>query len=169
MTIDRRPLTTPLSRILPPLLLIALAAAGCSRTDDHAGAPKVIEAAGPAGGGRALRPGLWKTIARAPTGEQTSTQCVGENYDPALAAAKAAPCGEPQITPIIDGFTLELTCRKGRLGYSLAGIIKGDFQTRTSSELEMTVQGFGASKRMRLSSQSVYVGPCDAPQAPPTP
>lgn len=156
-------------RLAVALAACLVAACACSRTDDKAaapaagaaGKPKEAEAAAAAGGvRRAMRPGLWKTTAVTPTGEQTSTQCVGEDYDPALAAAKAAPCGDPQITPVIDGFTIELACRKDKLAYSLAGLVKGDFQTRMTNEMEMTVQGFGASKRLKLSSESVYVGPC---------
>ncbi|MEH0195545.1 DUF3617 family protein [Caulobacter sp. CCNWLY153] len=164
------------------LLIAALsaAAAGCSRNDDKAAAPaagantpSAESEAAPAAGGppRPLRAGLWKTTAGTPSGEQSTTQCIGEGHDPAAEAAKAAPCGRPQVTPVIDGFTLELTCRKDAITYSLAGVVKGDFQTRTTTDLEMKVQAYGASKTMRLHSESVYVGPCEAKgdQGPPQP
>ncbi|PVM86323.1 hypothetical protein DDF62_19430 [Caulobacter radicis] len=161
------------------LFLAVLAAAGCSRNDDKAAAPAAgastpsaqSEAAPTAGGPRPLRAGLWKTTAGTPSGEQSTTQCIGEGHDPTAEAAKAAPCGQPQVTPVIDGFTLELTCRKDAITYSLAGVVKGDFQTRTTTDLEMKVQAYGASKTMRLHSESVYVGPCEAKdhQAPPQP
>ncbi|NGM49613.1 hypothetical protein G5B46_08345 [Caulobacter sp. 602-2] len=152
------------------LLLAVLAAAGCSRNDDKAAAPAAgaeassarSEAAPEAGGApRPLRAGLWKTTAGTPSGEQSTTQCIGEGHDPAAEAAKAAPCGKPEVTPVIDGFTIELTCRKDAITYSLAGVVKGDFQTRTTTDLEMKVQAYGASKVMRLHSQSVYIGPCE--------
>ncbi|MDG2529986.1 DUF3617 family protein [Caulobacter endophyticus] len=158
------------------LLLAALtAAAACSRSDDKAGAPTAgaatpsaeSEAAAVAGGPpKPLRAGLWKTTARSPSGEQSTTQCIGEGHDPAAEAAKAAPCGKPQVTQVIDGFTLELTCRKDAVTYSLAGVVKGDFQTRTTTDLEMKVQAYGASKVMRLHTESVYVGPCEARDEP---
>ncbi len=151
------------------LLLAVLAAAGCSRNDDKAAAPaagasSAKSEAAPAAGGppRPLRAGLWKTTASTPSGEQSTTQCVAEGHDPAAEAAKAAPCGQAQVTPVIDGFTLELTCRKDAITYSLAGVVKGDFQTRTTTDLEMKVQAYGASKTMRLHSESVYLGPCEA-------
>lgn len=153
------------------LLLAVLAAAGCSRNDDKAAAPAAGAAspsakseAAPAAGGpaRPLRAGLWKTTASTPSGEQSTTQCIGDGHDPAAEAAKAAPCGHPQVTQVIDGFTLELTCRKDAITYTLAGVVKGDFQTRTTTDLEMKVQAYGASKTMRLHSESVYVGPCEA-------
>lgn len=150
------------------LLLAVLAATGCSRSDDKAAAPAAGESssaseAAPAAGGspRPLRAGLWKTTASTPSGEQSTTQCIGEGHDPAAEAAKAAPCGAPEVTQVIDGFTIELTCRKDAITYSLAGVVKGDFQTRTTTDLEMKVQAYGASKTMRLHSQSVYVGPCE--------
>jgi hypothetical protein len=162
---------TTTARLACLILALSAATAGCSRNDDKAAAsaagadaPSAQSEAAPAAGGppRPLRPGLWKTTASTPSGEQSTTQCVGEGQDPAAEAAKAAPCGTPQVTPVIDGFTLELTCRKDAITYSLAGVVKGDFQTRTTTDLEMKVQAYGASKTMRLHSESVYVGPCEA-------
>jgi hypothetical protein len=152
------------------LLLAVLTAAGCSRNDDKAAAPQAggatataeSEAAAPAGGPpKLMRPGRWKTTAGTPSGEQSTTQCISEGHDPAIEAAKAAPCGKPEITQVINGFTIELTCRKDAVTYSLAGVVKGDFETRTTSDLEMKVQAYGASKVLRLHSESVYLGPCD--------
>lgn len=162
---------TTTARLALVLVALSATATACSRNDDKAAAPAAgasapsaqSEAAPQAGGAaKPLRPGLWKTTASTPSGEQSTTQCVGEGQDPAAEAAKAAPCGRPQVTPVIDGFTLELTCRKDAITYSLAGIVKGDFETRTTTDLEMKVQAYGASKVMRLHSESVYVGPCDS-------
>ncbi len=168
-------MTAPTVRLA--LMLAALAAAaGCSRNDDKTAAPAAggsappaESEAAPAAGGppRLMRAGLWKTTAHTPGGaERTTTQCVGQGQDPALTAAQDTPCGKPEVTPVIDGFTIELACTKDKIAYSLAGVVKGDFQTRTTSNLEMTVQAYGVKKVMKLQSESVYVGPCDAAAAP---
>ncbi|MBI1682240.1 DUF3617 domain-containing protein [Caulobacter hibisci] len=169
---------TPPVRLV--LILAALATvAGCSRNDDKAAtsaagtaASSANAEAAPVAGGppKPMRPGLWKTTARTAGGaERTTTQCIGEGQDPAAIAAQDTPCGKPQVTPVIDGFTIELACTKDNIAYSLAGVVKGDFETRTTSTLEMIVKAYGVSKTMKLDSESVYVGPCEAAQGSPPP
>ena len=159
-------------RVLISSLPIVLAIAdlvACSRTDDKpAGAdravPPVSEAAPAAGGPQTLKPGLWKTVTKTPAGEQVSTECIGEGYDPgARAAAKLnSPCGAPTMTRTADGFHLEHACEHKGITYALTGTVSGDFTTTAASDLDLTLSAFGRKQTMHLRAVSTYEGDCPA-------
>ena len=151
---------------------LAIAAAGllgltaCSRSADKPAASDTSapshEAAAVAGGPRTLRPGLWKTTTRTPAGEQVTTQCVGEGYDPgAEAADKASPCGKPTLTRTADGFHIEHACKHKGVDYALSGSVSGDFTTTATTELSLTLSAYGRRQTMRMEAISTYQGPCD--------
>lgn len=160
-------------RLLASVLLgLAVLGAGCSRTDDRAGAPAAAsaspaaanspDAAPAAGGPTTLKPGLWKTVTQTPTGPQDSTQCVGDGFDPgAEAARKISPCGSPEMTRTVDGFSLDLACEKNHISYVLTGTVKGDFVTTATSDLELTASAFGRRQTLHAKAVSTYQGPCE--------
>jgi len=172
------------SRFLVPVLTglgvlgILAGSAGCSRTDDRAGAPAAAsdasaaqgvgpDAAPAAGGPSTLKPGLWKTVAHTPVGVQETTECVGEGYDPgAEAARKVSPCGSPEMTRTVDGFRVDLACEKDHIRYKLTGTAKGDFVTTARTEMELEISAFGRRKVMQASAVSTYQGAC--PEGAPT-
>lgn len=162
-------------RLLAPILfgLIVSGLAGCSRTDDRAGAPGAAgssatpamgaqDAAPAAGGPTTLKPGLWKTVTKTPAGPQESTQCVAEGFDPgAEAARKVSPCGSPKMTRTVDGFLLDLSCQKNHIDYVLTGTVKGDFVTTAQSDLQLVISAFGRRQTLHAQAVSTYQGPCE--------
>jgi len=157
----------PTARLLAGLLAIAAGLAACSRSDDKAAAPEVAapavtpEASPVAGGPRTLKPGLWKTVTKTPAGDEPSTQCVGEGYDPgAEAAQKASPCGKPTLTRTASGFQLDHACQKDGISYALTGVVSGDFETTATTDLSLTLSAYGRRQTMRLRAVSTYLGPC---------
>jgi hypothetical protein len=167
--------SVPRSRALILLLALpALGLAGCSRTDDKAaslspagassGATSDHQEAAPvAGGPTTLKPGRWKTVSQTPMGPETSTQCVGEGYDPgAEAAQKASPCGKPTLTRTADGFRIEQACEKDHIQYDLKGAVRGDFTTTATTDLDVTLSAFGRKQAMHVGAVSTYEGACEA-------
>jgi len=149
--------------LLSVLTLTSLASlAACSRTDDRADSP--ISAAAPApvaGGPTTLKPGQWKTVTKTPMGEEVSTQCVGEGFDPgAEAAQKASPCGKPVMTRTADGFAVSQTCEKDRIKYALSGTVAGDFTTTATTNLELILSAYGRKQTLNLKAVSTYEGDC---------
>jgi len=163
-------LSVPRSRVLFSVLVLtgsALASlAACSRTDDRAGAPPSTAApasvAAPvAGGPTTLKPGQWKTVAQTPMGQEVSTQCVGEGFDPgAEAAQKASPCGKPNMIRTADGFQLDQACEKDHIKYALSGTVRGDFVTTAATELELVLSAYGRKQTLHLKAVSTYQGAC---------
>ncbi|EJL34744.1 Protein of unknown function (DUF3617) [Caulobacter sp. AP07] len=155
-------------RLLRPVAILALVAAAgltaCSRADDRAKAPPASPpAATPVDGPRTLKPGAWKTVAKTPTGEESSVQCVGEGYDPgAEAARKVTPCGQPTLTRTADGFHLDQVCEKNGIKYDLAGAVSGDFTTTATTDLALTLSAYGRKQTMHMRAVSTYQGPCEA-------
>lgn len=156
----------------PVLLGLLLGAAACSRTDDRASEPPAAatqEAAPAAGGPTTLKPGLWKTVTKTPAGPEESVQCVGEGYDPgAEAAQKASPCGKPTLTRTVDGFRLDHACEKNSIRYQLTGVVRGDFVTTATTDLDLVVSAFGRRQAMHLQAVSTYQGACEAGAKPPS-
>jgi hypothetical protein len=166
----------PCSRVLiPALVLLALGAAGCSRTDDKTASPSGSgavsdrhEAAPAAGGPTTLKPGQWKTVTQTPMGPEESIQCVAEGYDPgAEAAQKASPCGKPAMTRTADGFQIEQACEKDHIKYALTGTVRGDFSTTATTDLDLTLSAFGRQQAMHLRAVSTYQGDCQPTTAKP--
>ncbi|MBO9708357.1 MAG: hypothetical protein J7521_09105 [Caulobacter sp.] len=154
------------SLILVPALAAALAASACSRHDDKSDTARqgepATEAAPVAGGPQTLKPGLWKTVTKTPTGDQETTRCVGEGFDPgAEAAQKASPCGKPTITRQADGFRLEHSCKNNGIDYALTGTVTGDFTTTATTDMTMTLSAFGRRQSLHMTAVSTYVGPCE--------
>jgi hypothetical protein len=151
-------------------ILATIAAAGlaaCSRHDDKAvppaPAPRPSDAVPVSDGPRTLKPGAWKTVAKTPTGEESTVQCVAEGYDPgAEAARKATPCGQPTLTRTADGFRLAQVCEKSGVKYDLAGVVSGDFATTATTDLTLTLSAFGRKQTMRMRAVSTYQGPCES-------
>ena len=161
-------------RFLVPILfgLVVSGVAGCSRTDDRAGAPGAAgsgpvpataqDAAPAAGGPTTLKPGLWKTVTQSPGGPQESTQCVAEGFDPgAEAARKVSPCGSPRMTRTVDGFRIDLACQKNHIDYVLTGTARGDFVTTAQTDLQLVVSAFGRRQTLHAQATSTYQGPCE--------
>lgn len=157
--------SAPRSRLLPCVLALAGLAA-CSRTDDQAAAPgavaPAVSTAPVAGGPTTLKPGLWKTVTKTPVGPEESTQCVGEGFDPgAEAAQKASPCGKPEMTRTAEGFSLSQTCEKDHIKYALSGVVRGDFTTTATTDLELVLSGYGRKQSLRVQAVSTYQGACE--------
>ena len=154
-----------------PIVVLAsaglLGLAACSRADDAstgAAAPTAppAEAAPVAGGPQTLKPGQWKTVSRTPTGEQVTTECVGEGYDPGAEAVRKAnsPCGPVTMTRTADGFRLEHACEHKGIYYALSGVVSGDFTTTAASDLDFTLSAYGRKQTMHLHAVSTYQGAC---------
>ncbi|MBW8860062.1 MAG: hypothetical protein JF570_10140 [Caulobacter sp.] len=149
------------------LVLAGGGLAACSRSEHKTAAPETTAPAAipppVAGGPSTLKPGLWKTVTRTPAGDEVSTQCVGEGYDPgAEAAAKASPCGRPTLTRTASGFRLDHACEKDGVTYALTGVVRGDFTTTATTVLDLDLSAFGRHQALHLQAVSTYQGPCPA-------
>ena len=106
------------------------------------------------------KPGYWEITTVAPMTGMTKTKvCVGEDDD--IVRPEGRDCTEPKLTPLNEGFIVDVVCATKDGKQIISTTFTGDFDTRYHATLKSTFDPpVGPVRNMGVKLDGRYLGPC---------
>jgi hypothetical protein len=105
------------------------------------------------------KPGYWEITTVAPVSGMTKTKvCVGP--DDNIVRPEGSDCTEPMLTPLNEGFIVDVLCTSAEGKQTISTTFTGDFDTRYHAILKTTFDPpVGAISHMGVNIDGKYLGP----------